>query len=100
MFIKLFAVALLKRIQESQQRRADYWLLHNMTNKDLKDVGISRGEIRGKVYGGQTAKANYLGLLPYQGDLDLAKYIYKPLKRQFIIPINQLTVNKNTQLAD
>jgi len=52
MFIKLFAVALLKRIQESQQRRADYWILQNMTNKDLKDVGISRGEIRGKVYGG------------------------------------------------
>ena len=61
MFIKLFVLAfhafsgesaLLKRIQESQQRRADYWILHNMTDKDLKDVGISRGEIRGKVYGG------------------------------------------------
>tara|TARA_B110000261_G_C12893021_1_gene281233 strand:- start:187 stop:372 length:186 start_codon:yes stop_codon:yes gene_type:complete len=61
MFIKLFVLAvhafsgesaLLKRIQESQQRRADYWILQNMTNKDLKDVGISRGEIRGKVYGG------------------------------------------------
>ena len=61
MFIKLFVLAvhafsgesaLLKRIQVSQQRRADYWILQNMTNKDLKDVGISRGEIRGKVYGG------------------------------------------------
>lgn len=52
MFIKVFAVALLKRIQESQQRRANYWILHNMTDKDLKDVGISRGEIHDKVYGG------------------------------------------------
>tara|TARA_R110000850_G_scaffold63401_7_gene143339 strand:- start:87 stop:272 length:186 start_codon:yes stop_codon:yes gene_type:complete len=61
MFIKLFALAvhafsgdgaLIKRIQESQQRRADYWILHNMTDKDLKDVGISRGEIHSKVYGG------------------------------------------------
>ena len=41
---------LLKRLQESQQRRADYWLLHNMTNKDLRDIGISRGEIKSKIY--------------------------------------------------
>mgnify|MGYP003629957378 FL=1 len=41
---------LLKRLQDSQQRRADYWLLHNMTNKDLRDIGISRGEIKSKIY--------------------------------------------------
>tara|TARA_R110002073_G_scaffold276932_1_gene440845 strand:- start:46 stop:189 length:144 start_codon:yes stop_codon:yes gene_type:complete len=41
---------LLKSLQESQQRRADYWLLHNMTNKDLRDIGISRGEIKSKIY--------------------------------------------------
>ena len=42
---------LLKRLQDSQQRRADYWLLHNMTNKDLRDIGISRGEIKSKING-------------------------------------------------
>ena len=41
---------LLKRLQDSQQRRADYWLLHNMTDKALRDIGISRGEIKSKIY--------------------------------------------------
>ena len=41
---------LLKRLQDSQQRRADYWLLHNMTDKDLRNIGISRGEIKSKIY--------------------------------------------------
>ncbi len=41
---------LLKSLQESQQRRADYWLLHNMTDKALKDMGITRGEIKSKIY--------------------------------------------------
>ena len=41
---------LLKKLQDSQQRRADYWLLHNMTDKALRDIGISRGEIKSKIY--------------------------------------------------
>ena len=36
---------LLRSIQESQQKRADYWILQNMTNKDLRDIGITRTEI-------------------------------------------------------
>ena len=36
----------------SQQRRADYWLLRNMTDKELKDIGISRGEINQKIFNG------------------------------------------------
>ena len=36
----------------AQQRRADYWLLKNMTDKELKDIGISRGEITQKVFHG------------------------------------------------
>ncbi len=36
----------------AQQRRADYWLLRNMTDKELKDIGISRGEISQKVFNG------------------------------------------------
>jgi len=41
---------LLKRFQENQQRRADYWVLMNMSNKELHDMGISRGEVYQKVY--------------------------------------------------
>ena len=39
-------------IAVAQQRRADYWLLKNMTNKELKDIGITRGEITQKVFHG------------------------------------------------
>ena len=46
MFKKIF-----KKIQENQQRRADYWILMNMSDKELHDMGISRGEVRQKVYG-------------------------------------------------
>lgn len=42
---------LLTHIQENQQRRADYWVLQNMSNKELHDMGISRGEIYNRVYG-------------------------------------------------
>jgi uncharacterized protein YjiS (DUF1127 family) len=41
---------ILKAIQKNQQRRADYWILMNMSDKELHDIGISRGEIRQKVY--------------------------------------------------
>jgi uncharacterized protein YjiS (DUF1127 family) len=41
----------LKAIQKNQQRRADYWILMNMSDKELHDMGISRGEVRQKVYG-------------------------------------------------
>lgn len=36
----------------AQQRRADYWLLRNMSDKELKDIGISRGEITQKIFNG------------------------------------------------
>jgi uncharacterized protein YjiS (DUF1127 family) len=39
-----------KKISENQQRRADYYLLMNLTDKELRDMGITRGEIRAKVY--------------------------------------------------
>lgn len=42
---------LFNRIQENQQRRADYWILMNMRDKELHDMGISRGEIYNRVYG-------------------------------------------------
>ena len=35
----------------AQQRRADYWLLRNMSDKELHDIGISRGDIRNVIAG-------------------------------------------------
>ena len=42
---------LIKFIQKGQQRKVAYWQLQNMTNQQLKDIGISRSEIYRKVYG-------------------------------------------------
>jgi uncharacterized protein YjiS (DUF1127 family) len=42
--------ALWAAIEEGQQRRADYWILQNLSERELRDLGISRGEIRGIVY--------------------------------------------------
>ncbi len=36
----------LKSIQKSQQARADYWILTNMSDRELHDIGIARGDIR------------------------------------------------------
>lgn len=41
----------LRALQEAQQARADFWLLQNMSDKELRDVGISRGQIREFTYG-------------------------------------------------
>ncbi len=59
MFTKMFAVmvhaftgeaAIVKKIQAAQQRRVDYWQLQNLSDSDLNDIGISRGEIYDRVY--------------------------------------------------
>ena len=39
-----------KAIQDSQQRRADYYLLTSMTDRQLKDMGLTRGEIRYRLH--------------------------------------------------
>jgi uncharacterized protein YjiS (DUF1127 family) len=33
-----------------QERRVSYWQLQNMTDKALKDIGVSRCDIRRKIY--------------------------------------------------
>ena len=43
-----------KAIERGQQRRADYWILHNLSDRELYDLGIPRGEIRHRVYGDVT----------------------------------------------
>ena len=45
MFKRLF-----KKLQHNQMRRAEYWQLHNMSDKMLKDIGMTRGEIQDKFY--------------------------------------------------
>ena len=58
-YIMQYLRRLLKRIQDNQQRRADYWLLMNMTNKELQDIGISRGEINKVIYQDENQKEEY-----------------------------------------
>lgn len=43
--IKAWAKKALLNFQKNQQRRADWYILQNMSDKDLKDIGITRGEI-------------------------------------------------------
>tara|TARA_B110000483_G_scaffold237514_1_gene312413 strand:+ start:1056 stop:1334 length:279 start_codon:yes stop_codon:yes gene_type:complete len=38
-------------IVKGQQARADFWMINNMSNKQLKDIGITRGEIKQRFYG-------------------------------------------------
>lgn len=38
--------ALLKALNDWQDRRVAYWQLTNMSDKQLRDIGISRGEIK------------------------------------------------------
>jgi uncharacterized protein YjiS (DUF1127 family) len=42
---------IVKAIARTQERRAAYFVLQNMTEKQLKDIGVTRGELRQKVYG-------------------------------------------------
>ena len=35
-----------KSIVKGQQARADFWILNNMSDKALKDIGVTRGEIK------------------------------------------------------
>ncbi len=58
-YIMQFLRALLKKIQNNQQRRADYWLLMNMTDRELKDIGINRGEINRIIFQEEDQKEEY-----------------------------------------
>jgi uncharacterized protein YjiS (DUF1127 family) len=44
---------IIKIIQVNQMRRVAYWQLHNMTDKDLKDIGLNRSDIHQVAYGGR-----------------------------------------------
>ena len=38
-------------IKTSQERKVALWQLENMTDMQLKDIGVTRGQIYRKVYG-------------------------------------------------
>ena len=46
MFRRMF-----KWYQRGQERKVAQWQLENMTDMQLKDIGVSRGDIYQKVYG-------------------------------------------------
>jgi len=37
-------------IRKSQERKVALWQLQNMSDKQLRDIGVSRAEIKSKVY--------------------------------------------------
>jgi len=39
------------KLVEVQQKRADYWILNNMSDAQLKDIGMTRGEIKQRFHG-------------------------------------------------
>ena len=62
MFTKVIAIlvylfsgegAIIRKIQEVQMKRVCYWQLRNMTDRELKDIGLSRSDIYRVVHGGE-----------------------------------------------
>lgn len=55
-----FIKRVFKAIEESQQKRADYKLLHMLSDRELRDLGIGRSQIQEVIYGeesyGKTGK--------------------------------------------
>jgi len=41
---------IIKSIQNAQARRVAYWQLQHMSDQALRDIGVTRGDIRQKVY--------------------------------------------------
>ena len=46
-----FFISVGNSLAKAQQMRADYYLLNKMSDKQLKDIGITRGEIKQRFYG-------------------------------------------------
>lgn len=45
-----FLKRIFKAIEEAQQKRADYRLLHMLSDRELRDLGIGRSQIRSVIY--------------------------------------------------
>jgi len=46
-----FLKRVFKAIEEAQQKRADYKLLQMLSERELRDLGIGRSQIREIIYG-------------------------------------------------
>jgi uncharacterized protein YjiS (DUF1127 family) len=56
MSVKQFFKNAWKKHEIAQQKRADYKLLQMMSDKDLNDIGLGRGDIGRVIYGGEEKK--------------------------------------------
>jgi uncharacterized protein YjiS (DUF1127 family) len=45
-----FLKRVLKAIEKAQQKRADYYMLTKFTDRELRDIGIGRSQIRDVIY--------------------------------------------------
>jgi uncharacterized protein YjiS (DUF1127 family) len=57
MSVKQFFKNAWKKHEVAQQRRADFRLLQMMSDKDLNDIGIGRGDIRRIIYAEEESKS-------------------------------------------
>ena len=39
-----------RRAVAAQERRANYWKLQNMTDRELRDIGVERFEIKQRIF--------------------------------------------------
>ena len=46
-----FLKRVFQAIEEAQQKRADYKLLQMLSDRELRDLGIGRSQIRDVIYG-------------------------------------------------
>ena len=56
MSVKQFFKDAWKRHEIAQQKRADFRILQMMSDKELNDIGIGRGDIRRVIYGSEEKK--------------------------------------------
>lgn len=47
--LKAWIAAIILEIQKGQQRQAEYIVLSNLTDRELKDIGMTRGEIKHRI---------------------------------------------------
>ena len=47
--LKTWIANIVLAVQEAQQRKAEYVILSSLTDRDLKDIGLTRGEIRHRI---------------------------------------------------
>jgi uncharacterized protein YjiS (DUF1127 family) len=47
--LKTWIVNIFTAIQKGQQLRAEYIILSNLTDRELKDIGLTRGELKHRI---------------------------------------------------